>query len=138
MLGLLAKESRHGYDNLIKSFPGQDQTNFEVVVHYPQGSPLTPERVGDQYDLSQRLTAIPGVIRVDSIYSGNPSLGRADYQRLYGGGTTSQLASEARLALGQAVGRDVVLMSAVSNQPPMPHAMPKLRVSSVGPRSKPP
>jgi RND superfamily putative drug exporter len=110
-------ESRHGYDNLIKSFPGQDQTNFEVVVHYPQGSPLTPERVGDQYDLSQRLAAIPGVIRVDSIYSGNPSLGRADYQRLYGGGTTSQPASEARLALGQAVGRDVVLMSAVSNQP---------------------
>jgi len=109
-------ESRQGYDNLIKSFPGQDQTEFNVVVHYGQGSPLTPERIGDQYDLSQRLAAIPGVIRVNSIYSADPSLGREGYQRLYAGGT-SQLPSEARVALGQAVGRDIVLMTAVSNHP---------------------
>jgi RND superfamily putative drug exporter len=108
-------ESRQGYDNLIKSFPGQDQTDFNVVIHYPQGSPLTAERIGDQYDLSQRLAAIPGVIRVKSIYSADPSLGRADYQRLYSAGP-SQLPPDVRQALAQGVGKDVVLLGAVSNQ----------------------
>jgi RND superfamily putative drug exporter len=108
-------ESRQGYDNLIKSFPGQDQTDFNVVIHYPQGSPLTAERIGDQYDLSRRLAAIPGVIRVKSIYSADPSLGRADYQRLYSAGP-SQLPPDVRQALAQGVGKDVVLLGAVSNQ----------------------
>jgi putative drug exporter of the RND superfamily len=109
-------EARQGYDNLVKSFPGQDQTNFTVVVHYPDGSPLTSQRVGDQYDLSSRIAAIPGVLRVNSLYSSTPALGRADYQRLYAG-DPSQLSPEARQSVGQAVGKNVVLMTAVSNQP---------------------
>lgn len=109
-------EARQGYDNLVKSFPGQDQTNFTVVVHYTDGSPLTSQRVGDQYDLSSRIAAIPGVLRVNSLYSSNPALGRADYQRLYSG-DPSQLPPDARQSVGQAVGKNVVLMTAVSNQP---------------------
>lgn len=109
-------EARQGYDNLVKSFPGQDQTNFTVVVHYADGSPLTSQRVGDQYDLSSRIAAIPGVLRVNSLYSSNPGLGRADYQRLYAG-DPSQLPPDARQSVGQATGKNVVLMSAVSNQP---------------------
>ena len=109
-------EARQGYDNLVKSFPGQDQTNFTVVVHYTAGSPLTSQRVGDQYDLSSRIAAIPGVLRVNSLYSSNPALGRADYQRLYAG-DPSQLPPDARQSVGQAVGKNVVLMTAVSNQP---------------------
>ena len=108
-------EARQGYDNLIKNFPGQDQTDFSVVVHYAQGSPLTAERIGDQYDLSQRLAATPGVIRVNSIYSASPSLSRSDYQRLYSG-SPSQLPPELHQALGQGVGKDLVLLSAVSNE----------------------
>ena len=80
-----------------------------------QGSPLTPERIGDQYDLSQRLAATPGVIRVNSIYSASPSLSRSDYQRIYSG-SPSQLPPELRQALGQGVGKDLVLLSAVSNE----------------------
>jgi RND superfamily putative drug exporter len=57
-------ESRQGYDTLIKSFPGQDQTVFNVVVHYASGSPTTAPRVQDQADLSQRMATIPGVLRV--------------------------------------------------------------------------
>lgn len=59
-------ESRQGFDTLIKSFPGQDQTNFNVVVSYPEGSPTTAQRVLDQADLSRRMATIPGVLRVDS------------------------------------------------------------------------
>jgi RND superfamily putative drug exporter len=109
-------EARQGYDNLVRSFPGQDQTNFSVVVSYADGSPLTPDRIGQQYDLSRRLAAIPGVLRVDSLYSADPSLSRAGYQRLYA--DVSQLPAPQRQALSQQVGRNVVVMTAVSNQPP--------------------
>ena len=107
-------EARQGYDNLVRSFPGQDQTDFTVVLRYRDGSPLTASRIGDQYDLSRRIAAIHGVLRVNSIYSG--TLSRFDYQRLYTG-DPAQLPADARLALDQSVGRDVVLMTAVSNQP---------------------
>ena len=109
-------EARQGYDLLIRNFPGQDQTGFNVVVHYPTRSPLTSERIGDQYDLSRRLATVPGVLRVDSFYTADPSLGRADYQRLLTGGQ-AQLPEALRTAMSHAVGKDIVVMTAVSNQP---------------------
>jgi RND superfamily putative drug exporter len=109
-------EARQGYDNLVKSFPGQDQTQFSTVVYYPDGRPLTAPRIGDQYDLSRRLAAIPGVLRVNSLYSADSSASRADYQRLYSG-PSSQLPPEARQLLSQTTGKNLVLMSVVSNQP---------------------
>ena len=57
-------ESRQGFDTLVKSFPGQDQTDFNVVVNYGSGSPTTAARVLDQVDLSRRLATIPGVLRI--------------------------------------------------------------------------
>lgn len=57
-------ESRQGFDTLVNSFPGQDQTVFSVVVNYASGSPTTPQRIQDQADLSQRIATIPGVLRV--------------------------------------------------------------------------
>jgi putative drug exporter of the RND superfamily len=108
-------ESRQGYDELVNNFPGWNQTDFEVVIHYPNGSPLTPERIGQQYDLSRRLATIPGVLRVEGIYSVDSSLGRADYQRLYA--DPSRLPAPQRQAMSQQVGSNIVLMTAVSNQP---------------------
>jgi RND superfamily putative drug exporter len=108
-------ESRQGYDILVKSFPGQDQTNFDVVVSYTNGNPLTPQRIGDQYDLMQRIAAIPGILRVDSIYTTDSSLGRADYEDLLSG-DHSQLPQGIRQGLSQSVGKSIVLMTAVSNQ----------------------
>jgi RND superfamily putative drug exporter len=107
-------EARQGYDDLLKSFPGFNQTNFDVVVHYANGSPLTPERIGQQYDLSRRIAAVPGVLRVESIYAVSPSLSRSDYQRLYA--DPSRLPASQQQALSGQVGKDVVLMTAVSNQ----------------------
>jgi RND superfamily putative drug exporter len=74
-------ETRRGYDRL-QQFPGQGQTRFNVVVNYPTGGPLTKERVGDLYDLAQRIKQIPGVENVESPVSFDPSLSRAAYQAL--------------------------------------------------------
>ena len=63
-------ESRQGFDTLIKSFPGQDQTNFNVVVNYASGNSTSTQRVLDQADLSRRLSKIPGVLRVDPPQAG--------------------------------------------------------------------
>ena len=63
-------ESRQGFDTLVTSFPGQDQTVFSVVVNYASESPTTAPRVLDQADLSQRLATIPGVLRVSPPQAG--------------------------------------------------------------------
>jgi RND superfamily putative drug exporter len=55
-------EARQGYDQMINNFPGQDQTTFNVVVNYPDGSPQTPARISAQSDFAQRIAAIPGVL----------------------------------------------------------------------------
>ncbi|MDQ6771999.1 MAG: MMPL family transporter [Candidatus Dormibacteraeota bacterium] len=127
-------EARQGYDNLIRNFPGQDQNDFQVVLDYPDGKPLTAARIGAQYDLSRRLAAIPGVIRVNSIYSAEPALDRAGYQQLYA--NPSQLPPPARQALAQSVGRNIVVMTAVSNRPASSDAartiLKTLRAESVG------
>ncbi|HYM51106.1 MAG TPA: MMPL family transporter [Candidatus Limnocylindrales bacterium] len=59
-------ESRQGFDTLVKSFPGQDQTTFDVVVDYPTGTPQSPERIADQAGLARRIAGIPGVLRVET------------------------------------------------------------------------
>ncbi|HEY1391300.1 MAG TPA: MMPL family transporter [Ktedonobacterales bacterium] len=59
-------ESRQGFDTLVKSFPGQDQTNFDVVVNYASGDPASAQRVLDQADLSRSMATIPGVLRVSA------------------------------------------------------------------------
>jgi RND superfamily putative drug exporter len=132
-------EARQGYDNLVKSFPGQDQTQFTVVVDYPDGHPLTAGRIGEQYDLSRHLAAIPGVLRVNSIYSADPSLTRADYQRLYSG-DPSRLPPELRQALSQSAGKNIVVMNAVSNQPASSDAarsvLATIRAQRVGDRGR--
>ena len=67
-------EARQGYDRLVADFPGQDQTTFTVVVDYPDGSPLTTQRIADQYHLERRIAAIPGVLRTSSLYDLDPNL----------------------------------------------------------------
>src|SRR5712692_4042634 len=57
-------EARQGYDQMVANFPGQDQTTFNIVVNYPDGSPQTPDRIANQFGLTQRIEAIPGVLHV--------------------------------------------------------------------------
>jgi len=55
-------EARQGYDQMIANFPGQDQTTFDIVVNYPDGSPQTPDRMAGQFGFTQRIAAIAGVL----------------------------------------------------------------------------
>jgi RND superfamily putative drug exporter len=107
-------EARQGYDRLIADFPGQDQTTFNIVVNYPDGSPLTASRIADQIALEKRIAAIPGVLRTNSIYDLDPKLTLADYQALYAG-DPSQIPSGAQQALAGSVGKHIVVIRATSN-----------------------
>ncbi len=109
-------EARQGYDTLLRDFPGQDQTSFAIVVHYPDGSPLAAARVGDLYDLSRRIARLPNALRVQGPVDLDPGLGRADYQRLYGG-PADALPMEARDALRRSVGPHIAVLTAYSNRP---------------------
>jgi RND superfamily putative drug exporter len=60
-------EARQGYDQMIANFPGQDQTTFNVVVYYPDGSPQTPARISDQAAFAQRISAIPGMLHASTV-----------------------------------------------------------------------
>ena len=107
-------EARQGYDRLLADFPGQDQTNFSVVVDYPDGSPLTASRIADQYVLTRRIANIPGVQKVNSIYNLDPQLGLFEYQRLYTG-DPNNIPQQARQFLDATVGEHVVLITATTN-----------------------
>jgi RND superfamily putative drug exporter len=109
--------ARQGYDTLVKDFPGQDQTSIEAVVNYPDSAALTAAHVGDVYDLSRRLALLPNVLRVESIVDIDPTLSKADYQRLYSGPTAS-LPAALQQALSIGAGSHIVLLNLVTNQQP--------------------
>ena len=107
-------EARQGYDQMVADFPGQDQTTFNVVVDYPDGSPLTTVRIGDQYDLVRRIAAIPGVLHTTSIYDLDPNFGRTEYEAMYAG-DPSTIPPTAQPLLAATVGKHIVLIQATTN-----------------------
>jgi len=107
-------EARQGYDRLLADFPGQDQTTFNIVVNYPDGSPLTANRIAEQYTLERRIAAIPGVLRTSSIYDVDPKLGLFEYTQLYTG-DPNNLPQPVRQLISSSVGKHVVLIQASTN-----------------------
>ncbi|HEX9095734.1 MAG TPA: MMPL family transporter [Candidatus Dormibacteraeota bacterium] len=105
-------ETRRGYDQLQK-FPGQGQTFFNVVVQYASGGPLTSDRVGDLYDLAQRIKQISGVESVESMVSFDPSLGRSDYQALLTQPASAQPARVQTIVHGT-TGSQIAVLSVVT------------------------
>jgi len=110
-------EARQGWDNFQASFPGQGQTTFNIVVDYPDGTPLTAGRIADQYALTRRIAAIPGVLHTTSIYDIDASLTLAQYESMYTG-ERSQLPQAVQQLMGATVGKHVVLIQATSNDAP--------------------
>jgi len=109
--------ARQGYDQLLRDFPGQNATTFPIVISYASGDPLSPDRVGDLYDLSRKVAAIPGVISVSGPVNLDATTTRAAYQQLY------SLPAAQRPALVQqlvsaSVGTHIVVLSASSNLGP--------------------
>jgi RND superfamily putative drug exporter len=107
--------ARQGYDILVRDFPGHDQTSITAVAYYPDSTPLTSEHIGDLYDLSRRLGSLPTVIRVDSIVNADPSLAKADYQRMYSGPRES-LPQPLQQALLSGTGGHIALINLVTNK----------------------
>jgi RND superfamily putative drug exporter len=75
-------ESRRGEELLHREFPGRDLTPIILVVRYDSGAPLTAERVGELYDLSQRVHRLPNVTRIQSVVDLDPMIAREHYQLL--------------------------------------------------------
>ncbi len=109
-------EARQGYDQMIANFPGQDQTTFNIVVHYPNGSPLTTANIAAQYDFERRIAEIPGVLHTTSIYDLNATLGSSDYQALYTG-DPNNIPPAAQQLMASTVGKHIVLIQATTNSP---------------------
>jgi RND superfamily putative drug exporter len=107
-------QARDGYDTLVRDFPGQNETTITAVVYYPTGSPLTSDHVGAIYDLSRQFAAMPNVLAVSSIVD-DPSLSRADYQRLYSG-PASQLPAPMQQALTASAGPHLTVLSITTNK----------------------
>ncbi|HWG92560.1 MAG TPA: MMPL family transporter, partial [Candidatus Thermoplasmatota archaeon] len=103
-------ESRRGWEELKASYPDRGSTPIVIVVNYPEGNPLAPERVGAVYDLSRAVAALPGVSRVDSIVDLDPNLTRADYQGLYQA-PRDRLPPPVATMVNQTVGSRVVVLS---------------------------
>ena len=109
-------ESRRGEELLRAEFPAESTTPIVVVLEYADGSPLTPERVGQMYDLSRWLAGLAGITRVDSLVDLAPGLGREQYQQL------AALAPDQRppgldAVLGQMVGGRIATLVAHTAHP---------------------
>src|SRR5215210_6280331 len=75
-------ESRRGEEILDHQFPDSGAYPMVVLLDYPQGSPLTRERIGEAYDLRRWLEDRPGVKDVSGIVNVDPNLSRDQYQDL--------------------------------------------------------
>jgi RND superfamily putative drug exporter len=109
-------ESYRGYHLLVTQFPGQDETQITVVVHYPSGPALTADRAGSLYDLSHRIAALPNVLRVESPVDLAPTFGRSYYRALYAR-PYAALPAGVRAAIHGRVGPHIVVLDVLTAQP---------------------
>jgi putative drug exporter of the RND superfamily len=107
-------QSRRGEELLDRQFPDTSAYPMVVVLDYPQGSPLTRERVGETYDLSRWLEDRPGVKDVESIVDLDPGLSRDQYQELLSG-TREDLPPQVRKALKRTTGDHVTVLTAYTS-----------------------
>jgi putative drug exporter of the RND superfamily len=103
-------ESRRGAELFRQEFPDAASTPVLIVLSYRDGSPLTPERVGQAYDLSRWLAKQPGVIGVQSVVDLVPGMSREDYRRLVSA-PTDLWPAEMRSAMAQIVGERIMVLA---------------------------
>ena len=82
---------------------------------FPEGKPLTPQRVGALYDLSRRMAEHPDVLRVESIVDLDPRYTKTDYQRLYTG-SPDRVPAPVKAALEKSVGERIVVLAVVTDK----------------------
>jgi len=109
-------EARRGAELLRKEFPGAGTMPIIVVLSYDEGSPLSPARVGQAYDLSRWLAGQPGVTGVASVLDLAPGTGREDFHRMVKV-PSEQWPKEMQAAMARVVGERLMIL-AVSTELP--------------------
>jgi RND superfamily putative drug exporter len=66
-------EARATYERVLADFPSQANNRIVVVVQFPSAD-LTLERVHALRALRDRLVALPGIVKVDSVFDFDPTL----------------------------------------------------------------
>jgi RND superfamily putative drug exporter len=103
------EESRAAYDKLLSDFPGAGQNHIQAVVNYPDGDPLSAQRIPQLVDLSERLSKLEHVVKVNSAVSFDPrALGLPDLAAVYAI-PRDRLPAQLQGLLRFTVGRHVVL-----------------------------
>jgi RND superfamily putative drug exporter len=107
-------ESRRGEEILDRQFPDISAYPMVVVLDYPEGSPLSKERVGETYDLSRWLEDRKGVKDVESVVNLDPKLSRDQYQELLSG-PREDLPPQIRNALKRTTGDHIMVLTAYTS-----------------------
>src|SRR3989442_6909914 len=110
-------EARRGAELLAREFPSDDEAAIIVVLSYRDGSPLTPTRVGEVYDLSRWLAKLPGVTTLRSLLDLSPDMSREDYQR-FAKIPTAMWPEEIRAAASRMVGERIMLLAVSTSHAP--------------------
>ena len=107
-------ESRRGEEILDRQFPDSSAYPMVVVLDYPQGSPLTRERIGEIYDMNRWLEDRSGIKEVDGIVTIDPKLSRDQYQELLSG-PREDLPPQVREVLERTTGDHVTVLTAYTS-----------------------
>ena len=107
-------ESRRGEEILERQFPDSGAYPMVVALDYPQGSPLTKERIGEAYDLSRWLENRPGVKEVEGMVDLDSKLTRDQYQKLLSA-AREDLPAEVREALKRTTGDHATVLTAYTS-----------------------
>jgi RND superfamily putative drug exporter len=89
--------SRQVSDILVSQFPPNETAPVEVLVQ-SRGPILEAVNIGELYDYVNKIKALPGVLRIDSLVSAVPGLDKAGYQALYSRDSLAQNPQAAQLA----------------------------------------
>ncbi len=106
-------ESRRVSDILDAEFTPHETTPHVMILE-SESPAVTPDRVGELFDYVQWISTIPGIARVDSLFSLVPGLTREQYQALFTGPAVQQ---NQELAFGMSLflKEDKARISAVSD-----------------------
>ena len=107
--------SRRGLDQLDSNFPNRGRNTYVVVVHYLDGTGLTPGRIAALYGYARDLAGYRDVVGINSIVSFDPRLTLADYQRMLtdnGAGFPADF----QVLYHSSVGKDLVTLYVDTNQ----------------------
>ncbi|HSW94776.1 MAG TPA: MMPL family transporter, partial [Patescibacteria group bacterium] len=111
-----AAESRAAYHTLLDQFPNQDQNQFQIVVHYTNGTdPLGADNVAALYDLSRKIAVVPGVLRVASVVDVDPAIAKPQYAAMYA--NRAALPPAIQEGIRQSIGTDIGVLTAYSAKP---------------------